>query len=85
MEPKVTWQRGGRRGTKRYKYLGDGSKYNMFFEDEGGGSENVQEEEQEPPNKEKRRRRRSPDLRKTPDPPKQETKSPGERLGATPP
>ena len=85
MEQKVTWQRGGKRGTKRYKYLGDDSKYNMFSEDEGEGLKDIQEEEQESPNKEKRRRSRSPDHRKTPDPPKQENKSPEERLGTTPP
>ena len=42
LEQKVTWQRGGRRGTKRYKYLGDDSKLSMFPEDEDGEATNTQ-------------------------------------------
>ena len=48
------WQKGGKRGTKRLKYLGDDSKFNMFSEDKGGTD--TQEEKQEAPKFEKRRR-----------------------------
>ena len=84
LEPR-NWQRGGKRGIKRLKYLGDDSKFNMFSEDEGGGSGHIQDEEQEPPKQEKRRRSRSPDLRRTPEPPNQDSKSPGGKLSTTPP
>ena len=78
------WQKGGKRGTKRLKYLGDDSNFNMFSEDEGGTGD-IQEEEQEPPRQEKRRRSRSPDLGRTPEPPNQDSKSPGGNLKINPP
>ena len=75
-------QKGGRRGTKRLKYLGDDSKFNIFSEDEGGTD--IQEEKLEAPKHEKRRRRRSPDPRDTPEPSAQDQKSPKE-TSKTPP
>ena len=74
---------GGKRGTKRLKYLGDDSKFNMFSEDEGG-TRDIQDVELEAPKLEKRRRSRSPDLGGSPKPPTQDQKSPGEKLKTTP-
>ena len=70
----LEWQKGGKMGTKRLKYLGDDSKFNIFSEDEGGTD--IQEEKQEAPKLEKRRRSRSPDLGGTPEPSAQDPKSP---------
>ena len=80
----ASWQKGGKRGTKRLKYLGDETKFNMFSEDEGGTGD-IQEEKQEAPKLEKRRRSRSPDLGGTPEPPTQDSKSPGGKLKTAPP
>ena len=78
------WQKGGKRGTKRLKYLGDDSNFNMFSEDEGG-TRDIQDVELEAPKLEKRRRSRSPDLGGSPKPPTQDPKSPGGKLKITPP
>ena len=78
------WQKGGKRGAKRLKYLGDDSNFNMFSEDEGG-TRDIQDVELEAPKLEKRRRSRSPDLGCSPKPPTQDPKSPGEKLKTTPP
>ena len=83
LEPQV-WQKGGKRGTKRLKYLGDDSKFNMFSEDEGG-TRDIQDVELEAPKLEKWRRSRSLDLGGTPEPPNQDPKSPGGNLKTTPP
>ena len=42
VEQKLTWQKGGRRGIKRLKYLGDDSKYNLFSEEEEQGHQLLQ-------------------------------------------
>ena len=67
-EQRINWPRGGRRGTKRYKYLGDDSKMCMFPEEEDGEVTSTQE--QEAPKQNKRRRSRSPVLLKPLEPPK---------------
>ena len=82
LEPQV-WQKGGKRGIKRLKYLGDDSKFNMFSEDEGG-TRDIQDVELVAPKLEKRRRSRSPDLKDTPKPPAQDQKSQKEK-SKTPP